>query len=110
MGRRSPDSPDVAEYNGKMEKYRDSRHRSPRSPSMEKQRRYDRSCSPAPIKRRARRSYESPDRRRGGRKHVRTWSWSWNYFYLSPVFYSIATRESTTLQMRGNIRHEYLHP
>lgn len=73
MGRRSPDSPDVAhEYNnGKIDKYRDSRHRSPRSPSMEK-RRYDRSFSPAPIKRRSRRSrsYDSPDRRRG-RKHVR---------------------------------------
>lgn len=70
MGRRSPDSPDAVEY--KIDKYRDSRHRSPRSPSMEK-RRYDRSDSPAPIKaRRSRRSrsYDSPDRRRG-RKHVR---------------------------------------
>lgn len=70
MGRRSPDSPDVAEYHDKIDKYRDSRHR---SPSMSEKRRYEKSYSPVPIKsRRPRRSrsYESPDRRRG-RKHVR---------------------------------------
>lgn len=70
MGRRSPDSPDVAEYHDKIDKYRESRHR---SPSMSEKRRYEKSYSPAPIKsRRPRRSrsFDSPDRRRG-RKHVR---------------------------------------
>uniref|UniRef100_A0A336LQ25 CSON000730 protein n=1 Tax=Culicoides sonorensis TaxID=179676 RepID=A0A336LQ25_CULSO len=70
MGRRSPDSPEMPDYNnGKMEKYRESRHRSPKSPSPVKKH-YERSYSPPPPKRRARRSrsYDSPDRRRG-RKH-----------------------------------------
>lgn len=66
MGRRSPDSPDVADY--KMDKYhRDSRHRSPASPTsgMEK-RRYERSVTPEKRRARRSRSYDSPDRR-GGR-------------------------------------------